>query len=403
MSILFPRSENLGVAHRKRATPPLPAPRRAAKLAPAARSPPVGPARASGAHASFSAPPKLPQVRFVSASAFPAARGSKAPHLSLADLERHRDALISASLATSTRRGYASGLKHWFAFAKIYHQSEVPNATSLPLFAAFLSRRVKHPNTILSALAAHFKSTLSTWDAIRFSPAMASVLAGAAKQDLAPTRRSPPALPAHLVALVRRALTSGRFDDLLAAAVAVLGFSGVMRLGDGLMEPDKLEDRAARKVIRRSTVVSVRGKSFSFFLPYHKGDRYYKGSTVIILAENSPLDFNVVSLLELYLEQRDALFPTSSRFLVRSSGEPPFRSWFIPILKSVAPGITGHGLRAGGATFLAERGVPADIIKRLGRWSSDTWELYIRNHPALMAALALHALRDRPALAPRRL
>ena len=188
MSVLFPRSD-LGRAHRKSALFRSPAsPRRSAAsaklLAPVARSPRIG-KPAAGAHVQPAGPPGVHFNILKSSS-----RGRKAPHLSLADLERHRDALMVAALAPSTRRGYASGLKHWTSFAKIYHQDLVPSATSLPLFAAFLSRRLKHPNTVLSAVAAQFKPSVPGWDAIRFSPAMASVLAGAAKQPHAPTRRS---------------------------------------------------------------------------------------------------------------------------------------------------------------------------------------------------------------------
>jgi hypothetical protein len=41
-------------------------------------------------------------------------------------------------------------------------------------------------------------------------------------------------------------------------------------------------------------------------------------------------------------------------------------------------------MRAGGATYLASLGTPPEIIRALGRWSSDAWELYIRLHPTLL-------------------
>ncbi|KAF9232211.1 hypothetical protein BU15DRAFT_18047, partial [Melanogaster broomeanus] len=51
------------------------------------------------------------------------------------------------------------------------------------------------------------------------------------------------------------------------------------------------------------------------------------------------------------------------------------------------PGISGHSMRAGGATTLALRGVAPYLIQAAGRWSSDEWLKYIRRHPILQQAL----------------
>ena len=44
-------------------------------------------------------------------------------------------------------------------------------------------------------------------------------------------------------------------------------------------------------------------------------------------------------------------------------------------------------MRAGGATSLAEHGVPPSIIQPLGRWSSQAFLVYIRRSPALIQAM----------------
>ena len=44
-------------------------------------------------------------------------------------------------------------------------------------------------------------------------------------------------------------------------------------------------------------------------------------------------------------------------------------------------------MRAGGATSLAEHGVPPSIIQPLGRWSSQAFLIYIRKSPALIQAM----------------
>jgi hypothetical protein len=44
-------------------------------------------------------------------------------------------------------------------------------------------------------------------------------------------------------------------------------------------------------------------------------------------------------------------------------------------------------LRAGGATSLAEAGVPPATIQAMGRWSSHAFQIYIRKNPVVLHAL----------------
>ncbi|KAK4699164.1 hypothetical protein P7C70_g7100, partial [Phenoliferia sp. Uapishka_3] len=288
-------------------------------------------------------------------------------------------------------------MKHWYAFIEVYHFDPTPTAYSLPRFTAFLSRRIKHPDKVLSAMAAFFKPTMPNWDDIRYTHAMQSVLTGASKQPQKPTKRSPPLLPQHLTKFVEAAVhPDASYDDILFAFIAALGFCGVLRLGDGLIEFDAVEDRSWRKTVKRSSVIVTGSTSFQYTLPYSKTDKFYEGATIRLERSSSPDDFNIVHLCKLYLRKRDKLFPESDRLFIRESGQPPFRDWVVRRIRLVAPSVTGHGLRAGGCTWLALRGVPSDIIKRIGRWKGPDWEIYIRQHPALMAAIAMWTIRRLP-------
>ena len=44
-------------------------------------------------------------------------------------------------------------------------------------------------------------------------------------------------------------------------------------------------------------------------------------------------------------------------------------------------------MRAGGATALAERGTAPMLIQTAGRWTSDTFNRYVRKNPFLFEAL----------------
>ncbi|KAI0037693.1 hypothetical protein FA95DRAFT_1476687, partial [Auriscalpium vulgare] len=64
------------------------------------------------------------------------------------------------------------------------------------------------------------------------------------------------------------------------------------------------------------------------------------------------------------------------------------RSWFLRRLRKFFPNtIAGHSLRAGGATYFASAGWPDNRIQALGRWTSDTFRIYIRKNPVLLQAL----------------
>ena len=92
-----------------------------------------------------------------------------------------------------------------------------------------------------------------------------------------------------------------------------------------------------------------------------------------------------------YLRSRDRLFPFSPELWLRSDGYIPLRSWFMRHFPQILPhSFSGHSLHAGGATALAEHGVPPHIIQALGRWSSDAFQVYIRRHPALLASFLIH-------------
>ena len=52
-----------------------------------------------------------------------------------------------------------------------------------------------------------------------------------------------------------------------------------------------------------------------------------------------------------------------------------------------AEAYTGHSLRIGAGTTAAAKGVTDDIIKALGRWSSEAYQVYIRLLREQLAAI----------------
>lgn len=128
--------------------------------------------------------------------------------------------------------------------------------------------------------------------------------------------------------------------------------------------------------------------SFTFILPTHKSDTYFEGDKVLIQA--AAIEPNPMSHMARYVTSRDKLFPFHPTLWLTALGNVPTRSWFLARLHALfPPDISGHSLRAGGATALALAGASPEIIKATGRWSSDAFERYIRKNPLLIHALIL--------------
>ena len=88
------------------------------------------------------------------------------------------------------------------------------------------------------------------------------------------------------------------------------------------------------------------------------------------------------------VHQRDLLHPLSSPLWIRKNGSVPTRHFFITRLRHYfEKDVAGQSMRAGGATSLAEHGVPPSLIQFMGRWSSDAFFIYIRKSPVLIQAL----------------
>ncbi|KAF8816749.1 hypothetical protein BYT27DRAFT_7065290, partial [Phlegmacium glaucopus] len=49
------------------------------------------------------------------------------------------------------------------------------------------------------------------------------------------------------------------------------------------------------------------------------------------------------------------------------------------------PSLKGHGIRIGATLEYLLRGIPFDVVKSIGRWSSESFVLYLRQHAVIIA------------------
>jgi hypothetical protein len=158
----------------------------------------------------------------------------------------------------------------------------------------------------------------------------------------------------------------------------------MMRLGEITIPDDKALFNY-RKVTSRTSVV-ISDDDYRFFLPNHKADKFFEGNTVIVQRHSGPIDPLFIFLK--FLRSRDRLFPFSSDLWLRADGSRPTRSFFIRRMRLFfEKDVAGQSMRAGGATSLAENGVPPHLIQAIGRWASSAFQIYIRKNPVLLQAL----------------
>jgi hypothetical protein len=174
---------------------------------------------------------------------------------------------------------------------------------------------------------------------------------------------------------------SKEYNDILFLALLLVGFYGLLRLGE-LAYPNDTSLNQLKKMIQRLSI-QLQANSLCFELPYHKVDRFFQGNTVLILPNEGPAD--PIATVAQYCLLRDRQFPGAADMWICSGGEKPRRGWFIRKLRGFEIGdVAGHSLRSGGATTLAENGVRLEIIQALGRWSLDAFRSYICLHPIIL-------------------
>lgn len=296
---------------------------------------------------------------------------------------------LGNAIDRSTAVAYTSHLQSYLTFCKLHNFPVAPTADTLSFYVVYMSHHIKPSSvqTYLSGICHQLQNDFPDVHAARRHRLVTRTLAGCKRLYGSPVRRKHPLTLQHIHLLLARYPPTSH-DNRLFRCQLVAGFLGLHRLGE-LCDPDRAELRSSRKRVTRASV-SVSSDGVRYTLPAHKADRFFGGSDVVIPSRLAELgDVAPVTLFTDYLSSRDAAFPFHSPLWLTSSGAVPTRSWFLARLRTVIPdaAISGHSLRAGGATFFASCGWPDDRIQALGRWSSEAFRIYIREHPVLLQAL----------------
>ena len=302
-------------------------------------------------------------------------------------LVRERALALSYAIDLSTKKSYGSACNSYLAFVHIHDLAIEPTPENLSFFIVFMCHHIS-PRTVssyLSGIVHQLEPFFPDVRAARSSRIVQRTLKGCHKLLAGPISRKRALTLADLQVPLIRYTHSTLHDDLLFLSMFLTGFFGLMRLGE-LVFPDDESLRDWRKITRR-TSVCISPTHYEFTLPAHKADHLFEGCRILIAGERFGFPSRACFLR--YLASRDTKFPLGSPLWLTASGAVPSRTFFMRRLRNLLPdtSVAGQSLRAGGATMLADHGTPPHVIQAAGRWSSNTFQIYIRKHPLLLHGL----------------
>ncbi|XP_048578830.1 uncharacterized protein LOC125560693 isoform X2 [Nematostella vectensis] len=304
------------------------------------------------------------------------------------------------ALAINTKRTYHAGEKQFIDFCLMNrlfdsHGDILPASEStLIYFVTFLARRVKH-GTIRTYLAAvrnmHIENGFQ--DPIQGRLILNKVLRGILRvQGQHKTARQP--VTPQLLKAIRPVLLSwlSAHDFHMIWAAFTLAFFGFLRCSEFTCPGVRNFD-----IVYNLSPVDINfhpNPSAPLYMKVvikaSKTDPFRQG-TVLTIAR-SGCDLCAVSAMQEFV--RICGYTTGPLFRFRS-GKYLTRSLVSSILRDAAracglphSSLKGHSFRIGAASCAAAAGLPDWLIKVLGRWSSDCYQLYVRTPQNILLTAA---------------
>lgn len=288
------------------------------------------------------------------------------------------DSALSRAWASATQKSYKHGINKYLSFCRKYgiHPSLIfpANDYLLCAFTADLAHHLSQTaiKNVLSGLRAWH---ISNGFDFQRSQRLATLARTSVNHPL-PLRKP---VTLAMIGLLCEHLSSTTSLDLSIRACALLAFWGLARLGELL--PNRLSDDLSR--LPKTMDFHANGNdSFLLHLPWTK-TKLWLGHEIIIPKQHHPYD--PLSAMSTHLKHKDR--PSSSTLFAYAKNNV-----FVPLDKQVflsrcntiwiSNGLsrtTGHSFRIGGASHLLACGISPDIVKTLGRWSSDSFLRYWRD------------------------
>ncbi|KAJ1305210.1 hypothetical protein OPQ81_000239 [Rhizoctonia solani] len=295
--------------------------------------------------------------------------------------------------AKGTIGNYASALK---SFTKFCDENNIAEELRFPtderVLCAFLSSLNKSVSgstakTTLTALKRWHDMHRITWNGSeRHNIMVRGITNNTPAESKRPKR---PAVTTRMLMDLNSALDHNDPKDSAILACALTAFFGQARLGE-LLATSRLKHNPSTHPSRNSIIILLNSNAREIELPRTKTSQA-DGESIYLTRQSDPLD--PVKALENHLHVNHSLATSDHLFAYRSSTSQTGRHSltiedFMRRVNDIwtclgHQRVTGHSFRIGGTTTLLRNGVPPDVVKELGRWSSDAFHVYWRDIPEI--------------------
>jgi hypothetical protein len=191
----------------------------------------------------------------------------------------------------------------------------------------------------------------------------------------------PPVTPGMIRSLAA-AWRTGNAREKYALAMAMGAWIGQMRLGE--LMPASIDEMVASRLPSRKDWITNKklGKASAIHLPWTKTN-LHKGDIVVLPTQRAPLDATNAMchhILASQLEDTALLCQYRDHESVKTFDKNLIMDMCNEVWeKDGIQRITDHSFCIGGTTAFLMAGVDSDIVKKVGRWSSDAFLRYWRN------------------------
>ncbi|KAG2091354.1 uncharacterized protein F5147DRAFT_823190 [Suillus discolor] len=321
------------------------------------------------------------------------------------DLERVLT-VMNLSWAVGTQECYGTGLLVFHVFCD---ERKVPESQRCPVDTRTLLNFVSScAGSYSGKTLMNYVYTIRAWHTLHGQPwlvqqdELKAALEGAVELAPATSKRSKhEPFTVKLILIIRSHLNLTTPLDAAVFACLTSAFYALCRLGELTVKTIKMFD--PKNNVKRSDIefdVEDRHgfRATRIFLPCTKVSAVGEG---VYWARQENLADPMAALWNHFevnnLRLKDHLFAwkhnKGSRLLTRSE----FWKRIGGIVKRARLGdLKGHRLRIGGTLEYLLRGIPFDVVKTMGRWSSEAFTGYLRKHALILAPY----LQESPALEP---
>ena len=288
---------------------------------------------------------------------------------------------LASSLAPNSLSTYQTGLNHYIKFCQLFNIVPIfPLSESvLENFCVYLQVKVAYKSIKVYLCGVQYWSYLNGYnEEIADMDRLHYVLQGIRRsQGGSRDRPQRPPISWNMLTVICDyiATTYTRSDGFMLTAAVLLAYFGMLRISEYTIPGQNNFDPSAHLTVNDVTILRAR-RVAQVFLKKSKTDPFRKGVAIRVGVLNHRLC--PVKALIRYLVVRG---PKPGPLFLFSNGIFLTRAHIHDILiKSLpdVPFVNTHSFRSGGATALANAGIPAYVIQILGRWKSRAYATYVQ-------------------------